>query len=157
LRSSLLAGSVLERLDHHPRERQGDVADPEVDQADAGVRVAMRLGAPLDLGEEIARPQVEERLVDPGHVSPPSPVRGHSIRSRRVAPPASRLPFEHQGAEHITAADDTDQEGLPTPAFNDGKTAESRREHVIYRGSYRVIWHKRHDTAPHDLVDVFSP
>ena len=70
---SLLAGGVLQRPDHHARERQGDVADPEVDQANAGVRVAMSLGSPLDLGEEVARPQVEERLVDPGHVSPPSP------------------------------------------------------------------------------------
>ena len=45
----------------------------------------------------------------------------------------------------------------PTPALNDRKTAESRREHVIYRGSYRVIRRYRHDTTPHDVVDVFSP
>src|SRR4029077_16001666 len=45
--------------------------DAEVDQAHAGVRVAMRLGPTLHLGEEIARLQVQERLVDPGHVAAP--------------------------------------------------------------------------------------
>jgi hypothetical protein len=70
---------------------------------------------------------------------------------------ARGIAFEHQAAEHITAADYADQEGLPTPAFNDRKAAESRREHAIDRDSYRVLWRQRHDTTPHDVLDAFSP
>jgi hypothetical protein len=67
------------------------------------------------------------------------------------------IAFEHQGAEHIAAADYADHKGLLIPAFDDGKTTQSRREHAIYGGSNLVIGRQRHDTTSHDVVDVFGP
>ena len=67
----LLADGHLQGPDHRRRKRQRDVADPQVDQPRIGVRLAIGLAPPLDLGEEIARLEIQESLVDPGHARAP--------------------------------------------------------------------------------------
>jgi hypothetical protein len=67
------------------------------------------------------------------------------------------IALEFQGPEQIAAADYADQEGPSTLVFDDRKTAQSRREHAIYRGSDQVIGRERHDPTPHDVIDVLRP
>ena len=112
----LLAGRLLERLDDRRRERQRDVADAEVGQPDAGVGVAIGLGAPLDLGEEIARLQVQEGLVDPGHAPPAFPEKipaEHSRRQSATLPPGA-VPSDQRLIEARAALD---REEAHAPAF----------------------------------------
>ena len=71
LGARLLADGHLQGPDHRRRKRQRDVADPQVDQPRIGVRLAIGLATPLDLGEEIARLEIQESLVDPGHARAP--------------------------------------------------------------------------------------
>jgi len=71
LGARLLADGHLQGLDHRRRKGQRDVADPQVDQSRIGVRFAISLATPLDLSEEIARLEVQEGLVDPGHARAP--------------------------------------------------------------------------------------
>src|SRR2546428_12009601 len=67
LRSALLARRLFEGVHHGRRQRPRDVADAERDDARVGMDLAKRLRAPLDLGEEVARLQVQVVLVDPRH------------------------------------------------------------------------------------------
>ena len=72
-----LVGGLVEGADHRRGERAGDVADPQVDQADLGMGLAERLVAPLDLAEEVAG--VEVLVVSLSLATALSPGRGPRI------------------------------------------------------------------------------
>src|SRR5262249_42195641 len=90
----------LEGLDDRRRQGQRDVADPEVDDPRPGMRLAVGLGPPLDLGEEVARLQVQEGLVDPRHPAAPFDLRtSNSIRAHPTAHAAPARGRDARAAE----------------------------------------------------------
>ena len=59
-----LVGALLERFDDDRRQRQGDVADTELDDLFIGVRLDVGVGAGGDLRKEIAGHQIIVIVID---------------------------------------------------------------------------------------------